>query len=291
MKPLNALNNLRALIRVPIKVVLLSIVVFGVCFPFPSRFVRHVRHWSDPNALIDPTAASLQPLLAELRPLIPQGAAPKDALRTIEAFVYKKVPYDWDWNTWGLADYLPTVDEVLSKGREDCDGRAVIAASLLAASGYEAEIVTDFSHVWVKTNYGELMGPGGKKAIVATPDGLKVSRGAFRQLPRALAYGISVFPRWREIIVLAAAFLLLVGPRARWHLSFALLICAALGLLMLRRGGSDWRNPVVWKQLLGGAVMAASALAMFIVHYRDRSQRHAAAHAGNDPNIAAGHAE
>lgn len=286
MKPLNVLNKLRASIRVPIKALLLAIVVFGVCFPFPSRFVRHIRHWSDPNALVDPNAASLQPLLIELESLVPPGAAPKDALRTIEAFVYKKVPYDWDWNTWGLADYLPTVDEVMSKGREDCDGRAVVAASLLAASGYEAEIVTDFSHVWVKTNHGEVMGPGGKKAIVATPDGLKVSRGALRQVPRALAYGISVFPRWREIIVLAAAFLLLVGPRSRWQMSLALFIVAALGLELLRRGGIDWREPVVWKQLLGAALMSACALTMFALHYRDRA-RSGAETVSNDPNTPA----
>lgn len=272
MKPLNAINNLRAPVRIPLKGALLAAVVFGVCFPFPSRFVRHVRHWSDPNALVDPGAASLQPLLAELRPLVPPGAAPKDALKTIEAFVYEKVPYDWDWNTWGLADYLPTVDEVLSKGREDCDGRAVVAASLLAASGYKAEIVTDLSHVWVKTDHGEVMGPGGKKAVVATKEGLKVSRGALRQVPRALAFGIAVFPKWREMIVLAAMFLLLVGPRPRWHLSFALLCAAGLGLLVLRNGGADWRAPIVWKQLLGAVLIAASAGAMFVVHRRSRKE-------------------
>ena len=51
---------------------------------------------------------------------------PHALVRGVEKFVYGHVPYAWDWDTWGVADYLPSVAEVRRMGREDCDGRAVV---------------------------------------------------------------------------------------------------------------------------------------------------------------------
>ena len=130
MNKLFVLNRLRWPLRIPVKWAIFAVVVLLVCFPYPHMLIRHVRHWRDPDALIAPDAQVLRPFVEELLPLL-DNRSPEEALEHVERYVYEKIPYEWDWNTWGVADYLPTVEEVMEKGVEDCDGRAVIAASLL----------------------------------------------------------------------------------------------------------------------------------------------------------------
>ncbi len=173
--------------------------------------------------------------------------------------MYQRVPYEWDWNTWGMADYLPTVEEVVRMGREDCDGRAVVAASLLKNLGYEASIVTDFAHVWVVTPYGETMGPGKTKTVEVTEKGMKFNARGLTQIPQILSYGIAVFPLERELVLVAVAWLLLLGRAGtvRIILSLTLLTC---GLLLLRYGAVDYRGPQVSFELAGFAVFAVGVL-------------------------------
>ncbi len=264
MSRLFGLNNLRWYLRLPIKWVVFAFTVLAVCFPYPSRLVQHVRHWRDPNALIEPDAPALQPLFERVRPLVADESSPAKVLSTVRDFVYDEIEYAWDWETWGTADYLPTVTEAISMGREDCDGRAVVAASLLRKLGYKSQIVTDFTHVWVKTDKGETMHPGAKKAVVATKDGLKIDYGALMQVPKATAYGIAVFPVGRELIVLGAMWLLLLRPKGGIGCSLAGLALLIDGLILLRVGSVNHRQPMVWMQILALANMLAAFAALLV---------------------------
>ncbi|MFQ5589587.1 MAG: hypothetical protein ACE5HE_00350 [Phycisphaerae bacterium] len=239
MNHLFILNRLSWPIRLPIKWALFGISVLIVCFPYPNRLVAHIKHWRDPNLLIEPNAPVIQSFIEELRPQLNEQQTASETLNTIQNYVYARIPYAWDWLTWGVADYLPTLSEVVAAGHEDCDGRAVVAASLLRSFGHEASIVTDFTHVWVKTELGETMGPGSKKAVVATKKGLQVQKGALAQLPRSFSYGIAVFPWQRELIILVVAWLLMLrrgGGALCNTVAMALLLD---GLVFLRIGGKD----------------------------------------------------
>jgi len=258
------LNQFRWYARLPLKWSLFGLAALLVCYPHPALLAEHVRHWKNPNALIEPNAESLQPLARKLRESIPPGLSPNKTLRRVEQFVLKHVPYEWDWNTWGMADYLPTVDEVLKKGKEDCDGRAVIAASLLTNLGYKSEIVTDFAHVWVKTDHGETMGPGKQKAVEATDGGLKVNWRGLAQLPRALAYGIAVFPQARELILLLVGWYLLLRSCSGIRRSGLLLCIFIAGLYAMRMGGADYRNPIMWLQWMGVGLLLAGVVLTFL---------------------------
>ncbi|MCO6436269.1 MAG: transglutaminase domain-containing protein [Phycisphaerae bacterium] len=258
------LNRLRPLLRLPLKGLLFLVALFLVCFPYPDQFVRHAARWRSPQALVEPDNPGLEPLVEELRPRLENVTDPHQVLGVVERFVYEKVPYDWDWNTWGAADYIPTVTEILAKGREDCDGRAVLAASLLARLGYDAQIVTDFTHVWVKTPQGETMGPGKRKAVVATPEGIKLQPGALAQLGRSIGYGIGVFPLLRELILVAVLwYLLLHGQSRRWIHTVALVLLVG-GLLAIRAGGVDYRNLNFGMQAVGAFLIAAGILTQCI---------------------------
>jgi len=257
-KPLSLLNQRRWYVRWPIKWAIFGLAYLIVCFPYPHLIVSHLRHWSDPNALIEPNAPALKPLSDELRKgmVLTPELSTTDTLRLVESFVYKRVPYDWDWNTWGMADYLPTVDEVMRMGREDCDGRAVIAASLLQNLGIEARLVTDFAHVWVSTPHGDTMGPGKTKTIEVTEKGVRFDARGLLQIPQTIGYGVAVFPLPREMILLAVFWALLLG-RAGWMRmvnSFGLMFG---GLLLVRYGAEDYRGAILVWELAG--------LALFIV--------------------------
>ncbi|MFQ5494532.1 MAG: hypothetical protein ACE5EX_04045, partial [Phycisphaerae bacterium] len=135
----------------PVKTAVLAMTVLAVCFPYPSRLAAHIDHWRDPDALIQPDALALQPMLTEVRsmlstlePIMIDPGSSNGALKIVERYVYQKIPYKYDWITWGTVDYLPTVTEVIEKGHEDCDGRAVVAASLLKGLGYDASSVCAF---------------------------------------------------------------------------------------------------------------------------------------------------
>ena len=254
MQRLLILNELVWYARLPAKWTVFGLTVLLVCFPNPGRLVAHINHWRDPNALIEPDAVVLQPLVEELRPRMTDDLSPADALRQVERFVYEKLPYDWDWNTWGTADYLPTVTEVIEMGREDCDGRAVVAASLLRHFGFETQIVTDFAHVWVKTDKGETMGPGRNKVVVATKKGLRVQWDALSEIPRAMAYGVGVFPLGRELVIIAALWLLLLQRDGRVAPAVVGLAALVGGLVLVRVGSDVYLHPTAWKQWLGVTV-------------------------------------
>jgi hypothetical protein len=251
-----------------------------VLFPNPAQLRRHIKHIANYESMIDADAAELTPWESELRSELkasaeetrkknkkrnseaphdakkaPDGQAdwndslsPKHVQKQVERFVYKKVKYAWDWDVWGSADYMPTVAEMFENAkrqpdgiiREDCDGRAVMAASLMRRLGYESSIVTDLRHVWVVTPQGEWMGPGRGKTMRSTKQGNKTDvLATLTNLPVGLSYGVAVFPFWREIIIAAALWLLLARRgmgRTPFFVGGLLLL---QGLLFMRTGMID----------------------------------------------------
>lgn len=269
------LNGRRWPVRLPIKWAIFGLTSLIVCFPYPRLFIRHLQHWSDPNALVEPSAPALAPLIEEVRPKIPDDLPPKQLMRVVEQYVNKKIEYDWDWNTWGMADYLPTVTEAVNLGREDCDGRAVVAASLLTHFGLEAELVTDFAHVWVKTAAGETMGPGKHKAVTATKEGLKVSPLALVELFKGIGLGVSVFPLPRELIIVMVLWLLMLRRNCGKTCGIVILALLVGGLLVLRQGGTVYLKPVVWQQIAGIVLMLIGIACAFF--WAGRNARRAGA--------------
>lgn len=265
MKWWRRLHRLRWPARLPVKGALLGLTFVLVTFPYPHLLLRDVQRWRNPDALIDPQAESLGPMLDELRERLGPSPSPPVVLTEVEKLVYEKVAYAWDWEVWGVADYLPTVQEVAAKGREDCDGQAVVAASLLRKLGYQAEIVSDFAHVWVKTDEGEIMHPGKVKSVEATEEGVRVHWRTLMNLPRALAFSVAVFPLARELIVTVVLWALLLRPGVNARTTACGGIALVVGLLVLRHGGQHWMKPVAWMQWLG-LLLCGGAIGMLWHH-------------------------
>ncbi|NLX12824.1 MAG: transglutaminase domain-containing protein [Phycisphaerales bacterium] len=226
--------------RWPIKWGILILVVLFVLYPRPTLLIRHIGHLRNLHALPDPQEPSLQPIKEQFDAYAVErgaedGTAPLDA---VEQFVYELIPYAWDWEVWGVADYIPTVREVIETGREDCDGRAVLAAALLRSRGIEAYLVGGNGHIWVATEFGETMGPLGEASLTADDDGLCVDILGFFNI-RAVAFGIAVFPWTRELIILFAIWGLLLPHHFRWSQALLALYLLCSGLMTIRLAGAD----------------------------------------------------
>lgn len=248
---LRAWNNLHRshwLSRAITKIAAFLVVLLLVLYPRVWLVPICIERWCNINAALDADEPRLDPLEQEVRRAL-TDVSEADLLTTVEAVVYDHIPYAFDWETWGVMDYVPTVGEALAAGREDCDGRAVVAASLLRRLGYDAWVVSDLKHAWVVTRppgvpdseIQELMSPGeGAHTLGADAPGTTslISAAAVANLGRALAFGVAVFPLGRELIVLSAIVVLTLHPRVgrgRAAIGIVLLFAA---LFPLRNSGA-----------------------------------------------------
>jgi TM2 domain-containing membrane protein YozV len=106
-----------------------------VLYPNPWKIVTGLERILDPHT--DPAA------VASLAQGMPDNAT------LIEQDVLKLIPYSYDWQTYGMPWYCPSVQEVLQKGKGDCKARALVLASILQAKGIPNRIVWSLDHVWV----------------------------------------------------------------------------------------------------------------------------------------------
>jgi hypothetical protein len=279
-------------VRMPLKVAAFALVTFFVLFPYPRQFARHISHLRDLQGMIDPHAPKIDRFDAVLEHHFKQMASTQPALlkspqldqMLVERVVLEQVHYEWDWNLWGSADYLPTVSEIFEKAsdyggqlHEDCDGRAVIAASLMKRLGYDPTLVTDLRHVWVATPQGEWMGPGRDKTLVATPDGTRVAwRTVLSNVPVSLSFGIGVFPLWREAVILLTAFVLSLHRRTPRRTAAIGLLLLVLGLLFMRLGylapNAVSREVSSWPAWVGLILVAAGFIILWRASRRARQQ-------------------
>ena len=247
------------------KALFLTFVMLAITYPKPWLLVRDVRRSHDLNALVDPDEPALRPWRQELESALAKrpGLPDKQVLKIIEVFVLVKVHYDWDWNTWGVANYTPTVAEVVRMGREDCDGRAIVAASLARALGYDARLVGNLSHIWVWTPQGEFMGPAGAKAFEPTATGYRFNWACLWQWPSQVCFGLAVFPMGRELVMVAAIWLCGLSLAARRWTWFASLLLLVLGLAMVRFSAHDLGQFVRWGLSLGWCLVAGGVLLLW----------------------------
>jgi hypothetical protein len=107
-----------------------------VLYPDPTVLVASVRNLLAPR--IQPEAAR------ELAATLP------DDPREIERHVLDEVvPYATDWEAAGVPWSFPTAAGALAAGHGDCESRAVVLASVLAAKGIPYTLRMSFDHIWV----------------------------------------------------------------------------------------------------------------------------------------------
>ncbi len=225
-----------------VKGAVFTLVVFLTLYPKPWLLPQWISRLTDLDSVLDPQNPGLAVIADDVRERTGPDPALVELIPVIEDVVTHHVPYAFDWDTWGVMDHLPTVSEVMAVGRDDCDGRAVVAASLLRRLGFRAWLVTDLRHTWVAASERdaeqpplELMGPGERPTLAGGRPGTRVTAsGLLGNTIRALAFGVAVFPLGREIILVGAAALLTMHPRSSRSRRVTGLALLLTGLLLVR---------------------------------------------------------
>ncbi len=68
----------------------------------------------------------------------------------IEAGVKEAFPYQYDWVTYNVPWYFPTVEEAFERMAGDCKTQLLVLASMLEARGIPYTISVSPTHVWVE---------------------------------------------------------------------------------------------------------------------------------------------
>jgi hypothetical protein len=258
------LNGIRPAFRRPIKCAVFLFVLVATLFPNPWRLSTHLGRISRVEDLVDGNAPELAPLQQALDPAWAAAETPAEQLLAVQNFVYEYLEYEWDWNTWGVLDYWPTVAEIIERGKEDCDGQAILGASLLRGRGIDTRMAANIYHMWVVTDHGETMLPDTSKLLESTDQGIRLDLSGVGNMRIDLAFGLAVFPLVRELILLATFWLLWLSPRGNWVLGIGSGAVLWMALMILRGAA----GPLPYLQETGpywtGLTIAAMGLAMLV---------------------------
>ncbi|MEN1761258.1 hypothetical protein [Anoxynatronum sibiricum] len=114
---------------------LTGIWVLLVLYPNPLNLARSIHRTIAPP--VEP--AKVAHLLAE---------APSEP-EALERFVLETFPYQYDWVTYGMPWYFPTLDQALANKTGDCKTRFIVLASLFEALEIPYQQSFSLSHFWV----------------------------------------------------------------------------------------------------------------------------------------------
>jgi len=104
--------------------------------------------YRDPRKLIDSFRRLAHPPVDE-EAVGQLAASLPDDYEAIQRYVSDYVPHKPAWVVYGLPWYYPTVAEVLANKAGDCQARAILSASILAAKNMPYTMRYSFDHVWV----------------------------------------------------------------------------------------------------------------------------------------------
>lgn len=119
-----------------IKVLFTFVWILLVLYPNPYRLFQSINRSINPP--ID--AIAITHLLEYLPDTSPQ---------TVERFVLAWIPYQYDWLTYSVPWYYPTVHEVLYNGAGDCKSRMIVLASFFEALNIPYELRYSLNHYWL----------------------------------------------------------------------------------------------------------------------------------------------
>jgi transglutaminase-like putative cysteine protease len=123
--------------------------VFRICFPLVVLLWILLVLYPNPLNLIVSLQRAFNP---DIDPVFAESLSrelPSDPV-AIEDAVLQRIPYSYDWESYGMPWYVPTVEEILEKGKGDCKARALVLASVFETKGIPYRISWSPIHMWVE---------------------------------------------------------------------------------------------------------------------------------------------
>jgi len=224
------------------------VVLFFVLNPKPILFIKQLQRYVDMEALIQIDFPALETINREIDALLPPDASQEEEFTKIQQYVYKHIRYVYDWDNWGNIDFWPTAEQVWDLKQEDCDGRAVLAASILRSRGFtSAKLVGNIRHIWVHMDQRELMGPDKEQNIWRENGRTRVSIPSFRVMLGSMAIYIADFPTIRNLVLFFVLILLCYHPCKSFTQFFGITTVGLVGFILLK----DWAQAMLDHQIRG----------------------------------------
>jgi hypothetical protein len=264
-----------------IKPFLFAAVTVLVLNPNLKRAFLQVGHVLQPDSLIQPSFGAMPSINAQIDRIVRADRGRHSEARLVAKFVLQKIYYVSDYENWGNLDYWPTAEEAWHRGQEDCDGRAILAASILRSRGYHsAALAVSLDHMWITVDENEkdpsrpphlvaLLGPNPDLCV---PLHKKSRLGDLVLLAKAFLHPATFgdasthlfagIPAVRKAILIVAFLLLCAHP---WQKPAGALMVTALGLvsaILLANWDPD-HGPLLMAMSGSIVLLAALGLALF----------------------------
>lgn len=179
-----------------------------ILFPNLSKLAVYLPRLADPESLVEPDHPAVATLSRLIDQEMPAGLPASEQVRRVETFVAERLAYVHDWSQWWNVDYWPTASEAIEAGREDCDGIAVVTASVLRHRGFRARLVGNTLHIWVAVDDTgqEILGAQHDKAF-SSDTGWTLPQPS--TLLRGARFSLAEFPiaRWALLVAWIMAVL------------------------------------------------------------------------------------
>jgi hypothetical protein len=207
--------------RLLFKIGIFGGILFLVLYPRPGLFLKQLQNYFQMDALIQTDFPELERINHEIDLLLQKAErTPRQEFLTVQSYVYRRIKYAYDWETWRNIDFWPTASQVWELQQEDCDGRAILAASILRSRGFQsAQLVGNMRHIWVKVDDIELMGPDTETMLRREGERLIVTLPSLKLLISTVTIYIADFPAIRHLILFFTLMILLYHP-TKFHRIF-----------------------------------------------------------------------
>jgi hypothetical protein len=152
-----------------IQVILSVLVLVGVLFPHPVLLCRQIANYTHGvTSLVEPQNPALDVMVREAH----RYKLKEEPAKVINYVVSQHVKYEGNFQTWGVAEYWPTVTELIKEGKGNCIGTAIVTASLATRLGYtNYEFASTRDHMWIRfhSQPATSVRPPIAPAVTATP--------------------------------------------------------------------------------------------------------------------------
>ncbi len=234
--------------RLLLKIGIFGGILFLVLYPRPGLFLKQLQNYFQMDALIQTDFLELERINHEIDLLLEKTErTPRQEFLTVQSYVYRRIKYAYDWETWCNIDFWPTASQVWELQQEDCDGRAILAASILRSRGFQsAQLVGNMRHIWVKVDDIELMGPDTETMLRREGERLVVTLPSLTLLISTVTIYIADFPAIRHLILFFTLMILLYHPTRNFTGFLGATTTGLVGFLLLK----DWAHQAMQTEVI-----------------------------------------
>jgi hypothetical protein len=259
------LAELRFIWRLAIKLVIFGGVLVVVLYPHPGLFFKQLHNYLDFESLIQPNFSEIGVINREIDAMLLPDATRENEFKVIQRYVYQHIRYEYDWKNWGNIDFWPTAEQVWERKKEDCDGQAILAVSILQSRGFEtAKLVGNIRHVWVAVDRQELMGPDKEQTLRLEGGRITITRPSLELILNTTALYIADFPAIRNLILFFTFLLLCYHPCRNLTRFLGMTTLGLVGFILLKDWAQDLRADDV-AHLNGNFIIGCSLICVAMI--------------------------